>query len=58
MALDGADFGMVEKAGAVLAILQLLYPPHGTPHPDCDLLDTPSLPARCPLTYLDDHDSL
>ena len=39
MALDGADFGMVEDADAALAALQRLHPPPGTPHPDCDLPD-------------------
>jgi hypothetical protein len=58
MALDGADFGMVEDAVAALASLQRLHPPPGTPHPDCDLPDPLPPPARPPLTYLDDSDSL
>jgi hypothetical protein len=58
MAMDGADFGMVEDVDVALAALQRLHPLFGTPHPDCDLSDPLPLPARPPLTYHDDRDSL
>ena len=49
---------MVEDANAALAALQRLHPPAGTPHPDCDLSEPLPPPARPPVTYLDDLDSL
>jgi hypothetical protein len=58
MALDGADFGIWEDADAALATLQRLHPMPCIPHPDCDLHDLMSPPARPPLTYLDGRDNL
>jgi hypothetical protein len=58
MALDRADFGMVEDADVAMVGLQRLHPPHGNPHPHIDLPSALSPPARPPFTYLDDRDSL
>jgi hypothetical protein len=58
MAVDGADFGMVEDADAALIALQRLYTPLGSPYPKCDLLDPLPPPARPPLIYLDYRHSL
>jgi hypothetical protein len=55
MALDGADFGMVEDAVVALASLHRLHSSHGSPYPDYDLLDPPSrrvLPSPIIMTVI------
>jgi hypothetical protein len=39
MALDGAEFGMVDDPSIALDALHMQHPPLGTPHIGCDLLE-------------------